>query len=61
MTEYFHDDKGWAASRESLTALVPLNRFLALDLGYHYEFRPTRLGGNRQMVYTYLRIRRPHR
>lgn len=61
MTEYVQDQTGWAASRQSFTVLIPITPLLALDACYHFEFRPTRLGGNRQMIYTYLRIRRPHR
>lgn len=57
--EYFHDNLGWAAVRPSLSALIPLSERVLLDAGYHYEFRPPHMGGNRHMVYTYLRFRKP--
>lgn len=58
MTEVMADSHGWAAMRPSLTILVPVAQNVELDMGYHFEFRPGRLGGNRQMVFTYLRFRR---
>jgi hypothetical protein len=59
MAELFLDSQGWATTRPSVTALIPFTPRFALDVGYHYEFRPLRLGGNRQMIYTYFRIRKP--
>ena len=58
MAEVLADSQGWAAMRPSFTVLVPVAQYVELDMGYHFEFRPGRLGGNRQMVYTYLRFRR---
>ena len=56
--EIMADSHGWAASRPSFTVLVPVSKRVDLDMGYYFDFRPVRLGGNRQMVYTYFRIRR---
>ncbi len=57
-SEIFLDQRGWAAYRPSLTIMIPISPRVALDAGYHFEWRPGRLGGSRQMVYTYFRIRR---
>lgn len=59
--EVMADSRGWAAGRPSFSVLVPVAKHVELDMGYHFEFRPGRLGGNRQMVYTYLRILRQAR
>ncbi len=61
MAEVITDSHGRAATRPSFTVLVPVAKRVELDIGYHFEFRPGRLGGNRQMVYTYFRIRRQGR
>jgi len=58
MAEVMADSQGWAAMRPSFTVLVPISKRVELDMGYHFEWRPGRLGGNRQMIFTYLRIRR---
>lgn len=59
--ELMTDSLGWAASRQTFTVLVPISKRVELDMGYHFEFRPSRLGGNRQMVYTYFRVKRQPR
>jgi len=58
MAEFMADPRGWVAARPSFTVLTPVAKRMELDMGYRFEFRRGRLGGNRQMVYSYLRIRR---
>jgi len=58
-SEFFVDRQGWTATRIITGVLLPVNRRLSLDAGYYYEFRPFRQGGNRQVIYTYFRFRKP--
>jgi hypothetical protein len=61
MAEVMADAQGWAASRPSFTVLIPAGKHMDLDVGYHFDFRPGRLGGNRHIVHAYVRIRRQAR
>ncbi|MBI4889475.1 MAG: hypothetical protein HY821_02545 [Acidobacteria bacterium] len=57
--EIFADSKGWAATRIITGAIFPVYRNLILDAGYYYDWRPPNQGGDRHIVYTFFRLRRP--
>lgn len=57
--ETIWDAKGWAATRTMSGLSFPFSPRLQLEAGYYYDFRPARQGGNRHILYTYFRFRRP--
>lgn len=57
--ETIWDAKGWATTRIQGSVLVPFSPLMNLDAGYYYEWRPERVGGNRHVIYTFFRFRKP--
>jgi hypothetical protein len=56
--ETMFDPHGWAVIRPSCGVMLPLHPNVDLETGYHFEFRPERLGGNRQIIFAYFRVHR---
>lgn len=57
--ETIWDGKGWATTRAISGLSFPFSPRLQLDAGYYYDFRPARQGGNRHIIFTFFRIRKP--